>query len=79
MNGTISDPNDPRLSIRQSLIKSSSSSHRVISKLEGSSFDIDRHNLAVVIHLNLRAHLSFINFIAPSRKFFFTVAGLSLA
>jgi transposase len=34
MNGTIANPNDPRLSIRHSLIKSSSRSHRIVSKLK---------------------------------------------
>jgi hypothetical protein len=42
-----------------------------------SSFDVDRHNLAMIAFLNLGPHLRFINLIAPSSELFFTVAGLS--
>ncbi|BAG03778.1 unknown protein [Microcystis aeruginosa NIES-843] len=77
MNGAIADPNNPRLSIRQSFIKSPSRSHRIVSKLKRSSFDVDRHNSAMITFLNLGAHLRFINLIATSGKLFFAVAGLS--
>jgi hypothetical protein len=77
MNGTVANPHNPRLGIWQTLIKLSSRSHRIVCKLEGSGFNIDRHYLAMIAFFDLLAHLRFINLITTSRKLFFAVAGLS--
>jgi hypothetical protein len=77
MNGTIADPHNPGLGIWQTLIKLSRSYHRIVRKLEGSGFDINCHNLAMITFLNLLAHLRLVNLIATSSKLFFAVAGLS--
>lgn len=39
--------------------------------------NVDRYSLAVITFLDLGAHLRFINLIATSSKFFFTVTKLS--
>jgi hypothetical protein len=77
MNGTIADPHNPRLGIWQTLIKLSRGYHRIVRKLEGSGFDVNRHYLAMIAFLDLLAHLRFINLITTSSKLFFAVAGLS--
>jgi hypothetical protein len=71
------NPNDPRLSIRVSLIEAIDSSHRRISHFKTTRFNIDRHYLAVITCFNLGTHLRFINLIATSGKFLLAVAGLS--
>jgi hypothetical protein len=77
MNGTIADPHNPRLCIWQARIKLSGSSHRIVCKLEGSGFNIDRHYLAMIAFLDLLAHLRLINLVTTSGKLFFAIAGLS--
>jgi hypothetical protein len=48
INGTMSDPNYPRLSIRVSLKQSIRGRHNILIDLKISGFNVDRHNLALV-------------------------------
>ena len=44
---------------------------------KGSSFDVGRYNFFMTVCLNLRSHLSIMDFVSASGKFFFAVARLS--
>jgi hypothetical protein len=68
MNGAIANPNDPRLSIGDSLIQLSGSSHRI---------NIDRYNLAMIAFFDLGTNLSFIDCVASLGKLLLTITGLS--
>jgi hypothetical protein len=71
------NPDKPSLSIGILGEKVIGCSHDVVCHLKGSSFNIDRHYLAMIAVLNLLAHLRLINLITTSSKLFFAVAGLS--
>jgi hypothetical protein len=75
MTGT--DANHPNLSVWATGFKAIAGSNLTCINLKVSSFNVDRHNSAIIPFLDLRTHLSFINLIATSSKLFFAVEGLS--
>jgi hypothetical protein len=74
MTGT--NANHPDLSVRVTGFQAITSGYLTGIDLEGSSFKVDRHNLAMIALFNLLTHLRLINLIATLSKFFFAVAGL---
>jgi hypothetical protein len=71
------NPDKPSLSIGVLGKKMIGCGHDIVRYLKGSSFNVNRHNLAMIAFLDLLAHLRLINLIATSSKLFFAVAGLS--
>jgi hypothetical protein len=74
---TRTDTDDPNLRIGITGFEAIASRYFTRINLEGSGFNIDRHNFAMVAFFDLRPYLSLIDCVATLGKFFFAVAGLS--
>jgi hypothetical protein len=73
---TRANPHHPYLGLRTTGFETSTGRYFASINFKISGFDVDRHDSALIVGLNLRAHLRFIDLISPSRKFFFTGVGL---
>jgi hypothetical protein len=68
------DPDNPRLGIRVAGEQAFGGREDIVGHLKGSGIDIDRHNLALVTGLDLRADLAFVHVVAAPRVLFLAVA-----
>jgi hypothetical protein len=76
MDGSMSNADNPRLSIWKALEQSIRCGQDFVGNLESASFNVDRHDFTVIVYLNLLTHLSFIDLIAAKGEFRFTISGL---
>jgi hypothetical protein len=68
---------NPDLSFWVTGFKATTGSDFTCIDFEGSGFDVDRHNLAMIACFDLWAYLRLIDLIATVRELFFTISGLS--
>jgi hypothetical protein len=77
INGAMSDPNNPRLSVGVLLKKSIGCGHDIFIDLKGSSFNIDCHNFALISHFDLLPNAGFIERLPTLSHFFFAITSLA--